>query len=177
MVEENRYPQAVEEEMAVADAGGADVAATVDYAAEAASAIARTGREMSSFVGHFAEVAKAQAVVGEAHTVEGHTFVPLATVSVQGGFGMGFGGGGGADEKRNQGAGSGGGAGGGARSSARVIAVADISESGVVVKPVPDVTALALGMMALMGLRMLSRRGSGQNRAARGRFLGMLRRE
>jgi uncharacterized spore protein YtfJ len=138
------------------------------YGSEAANAIARTGREMSSFVGHFAEVARADAVVGQAHSVGQHTVVPLAAISLQGGFGMGFGGGGGDQGQQSQGGGSGGGAGGGGRGSSRVIALADISEDGVTVRLVPDVTMLALGLMVLIGLRMISGRG------ARGRLLRML---
>ncbi|HXH21685.1 MAG TPA: hypothetical protein VNN10_06620 [Dehalococcoidia bacterium] len=167
MADDSLTPRQTEEERAITESpAGRTVPA--DYGGEAAAAVARTGREMSSFIGHFSEVARAEAAVGPAQSLGGHTLVPLAAVSVQGGFGMGFGGGGGTDEKQNQGGGSGGGAGGGGRGSARVIAIADVSESGVVVRPVPDVTMLALGLMALIGLRMISGRG------ARGRLMRML---
>ncbi len=173
MTEENRLPEAIEAESAVVSESS-DGAAAPDFGGEAAGGLARAGHEMASYVGRIAEVAKAENAVGPAHSVGGHTVVPLAAVSIQGGFGMGFGGGGGSVMRRNQGGGSGGGAGGGGRGSARVIAVADISEDGVVVKPVTDVTRLALAMMALLGLRML-RRGGGPRGAGR-RLMSMLRR-
>jgi uncharacterized spore protein YtfJ len=126
---------------------------------------------MSSFIGHFSEVARAEAVVGPVQSSRDHTLVPLAAVSLQAGFGMGFGGGTGPDEAKGQG--SGGGGGGGGRGSARVIAIADISDGGVRVIPVPDVTSLALALMALAGIGMLTRRGKTPGK----QLLGMFKRE
>lgn len=175
MAEERTYPQAYQGQSEPGEQpGGAAVPAT--YGTEAGTAVARTGEQMASFIGRFAEVARAEAAVGPAQTVQGHTMVPLAAVSAQAGFGLGFGGGGGTDEKSNQGSGSGGGGGGGGRGSSRVIAVVDISETGVEVKPVPDVTTLAVGAMALAGLMLLTRRRAGDG-AVRSRLLGMLKRE
>jgi uncharacterized spore protein YtfJ len=171
MTEENRYPQTIENERELGPTQ--QPGSLADPGTQAGGAIADTGREMASFVSHFAGAASAEAAVGPVQSVGGHTLVPLASVSMQGGFGMGFGGGG-DSASQHQSGGSGGGAGGGGRGSARVIAIADVSESGVVVRPVPDVTALALGLMALVGLAMLRRRGGG---AERRRLMGLLQRD
>jgi uncharacterized spore protein YtfJ len=169
MAEENTSQQQSDEQRAMTETPRGDGGAPASYGVDAANAVASTGREMSSFIGRFSDVARADAVVGQAHSVGQHTVVPLAAISLQGGFGMGFGGGGGTDPaQKSQGSGSGGGAGGGGRGASRVIAVADISEDGVVIKPVLDMTMLALGLMALIGLRMISGRG------ARGRLMRML---
>jgi uncharacterized spore protein YtfJ len=117
--------------------------------------LASSMHEMDSFIGRFGEAARAEACIGPVQTVNGHSVVPLASVSLQAGFGMGFGGGGDAGA---QGQGSGGGGGGGGRSSSRVIALVDISESGVNVRPVPDVTTLALAMIALLGVAIIASR-------------------
>jgi uncharacterized spore protein YtfJ len=169
MVDETRYPPNIESERP--PAGMAETPGPLaPLALDPGRPIADTSREMSAFVARLTEMAKAEAAVGPAQSVGGHTFVPLASVTVQAGFGLGFGGGGGTDKDRNQGGGSGGGAGGGGRSSARVIAIADVSEDGVQVRPVPDVTTLGLAFMALIALRML-RGGSGSRR-----MLGVFRR-
>jgi uncharacterized spore protein YtfJ len=173
MPDEVKSPQIQDEPRDVTSTEDHPGAASLDYAGQAGESIAETGRQMAGFVGHFTEMAKAEAAVGPAQSAGGHTLVPLASVSVQAGFGLGFGGGGGGEAKYGGGGGSAGGSGGGGRTSTRVIAVADISEDGVRVQPVPDVTALALGVMALIGLRMLRRgRGGGSGR----RFMGWLRR-
>jgi hypothetical protein len=171
VTEESRYPQKIETESAVPARGESQ---GNEFGSGAGVAIAETGREMASFVSHFASAANAGAAVGPIQTVGGHTLVPLASVSMQGGFGLGFGGGGDSAAEQRRSGGSGGGAGGGGRSSSRVIAVADVSESGVVVRPVPDVTALALGVMALVGLAMLRRRGGGGERR---RLMSLLHRD
>ncbi|HEY7269126.1 MAG TPA: hypothetical protein VH951_04805 [Dehalococcoidia bacterium] len=169
MAEENSYPT-LSENKDPAPSPATPAGAMQNYAADASGAVADTTREMSTMVAHLTEMARADAAVGAAQTSGGHTFVPLASVSVQAGFGLGFGGGGGGDSS-NQGSGGGGGGGGGGRSSSRVIAIADISDDGVRVQPVPDVTRIALGFMALMALGMLrGRRGSGR------RFFGLIRR-
>lgn len=148
-----------------------------DYATEAGETLARATQGVADIVGRLSQAARAEAAVGPAETVGGRTVVPLASVRVTAGWGLGFGGGGGTDPRQNQGGGSGGGAGGGGLGSSRVIALAEISESGVNVRPIPDVTALALGAMALIGLRMISRRGGvAGDRVARGRLLRLLRR-
>jgi hypothetical protein len=95
--------------------------------------------QMDSFVGRFGEVARAEACIGPMHSANGHSVVPLASVSLQAGFGMGFGGGG--------------------RGTSRVIALVDISEGGVNVRPVPDITTLVLAMLALLGVAIVATRG------------------
>jgi len=170
MVEEERTPIS-EQTREVAGRSAPPPAAAPDYGAQAASSIAEATRQMSSFVAHFSEVARADAAVGPVQSSRDHTLVPLAAVSLQAGFGMGFGGGTGPDEAKGQG--SGGGGGGGGRGSARVVAIADISDGGIRVVPVPDVTSLALGMMALIGIGMLTRRGKAPSK----QLMRMLNRE
>ena len=157
---------------AVNAAAGGEPAA--DPGAQAAAAIASSMGQMTDFVGRFAAVASAAACVGPAHTANGHTVIPVASVSLQAGFGLGFGGGTGG-EGGPQGQGSGGGGGGGGRGASRPIAVVDVSDAGVSVRPVPDVTSLVLGLLALLGLRlMVGRVGGG---AAGRRLMGRLRPE
>jgi uncharacterized spore protein YtfJ len=122
----------------------------------AARELAASMHQMDSFVGRFGEVARAEACIGPVQSANGHSVVPLASVSLQAGFGMGFGGGGSAEP---QGQGSGGGGGGGGRGTSRVIALVDISEGGVNVRPVPDITALTLAMLALLGVAIIATRG------------------
>jgi uncharacterized spore protein YtfJ len=127
-------------------------------AADAAAGVAASMEQVTGFVGQFAQAARAEACIGPAHSEKGHTVLPIASVSVQAGFGLGFGGGGGG-EGAAQGQGSGGGGGGGGRGASRVVALVDISETGVSVRPVPDVTTLILAMIALAGLALVTRGG------------------
>jgi uncharacterized spore protein YtfJ len=122
----------------------------------AARELASSMHQMDSFVGRFGEVARAEACIGPMQSANGHSVVPLASVSLQAGFGMGFGGG---SNPEAQGQGSGGGGGGGGRGTSRVIALVDISEDGVNVRPVPDITTLALAMLALLGIAIIATRG------------------
>ena len=48
---------------------------------------------------------------------------------------------------------------GGGRGSARVIAIVDVSDQGVEIHPVRDVTSLGLGLMALVGVTVIALRG------------------
>jgi uncharacterized spore protein YtfJ len=129
--------------------GGKDASAT------AANAISTSMHEAEALVARFGEAARAEACVGPVQTVGGHTIVPIASVSLLGGFGMGFGGG----SDASQAQGSGGGGGGGGRGSSRVIAIVDITDDGVTVRPVPDTTVLALAGIALVGIALLAIRG------------------
>ncbi len=146
---------------------------------DAAAGIGDATERMATLVSRFNEVARAEACVGPAHTANGRTVVPLATVSLGFGFGFGFGGGGGGTGEES-GGGSGGGGGGGGRGSSRPVAVVDVSASGVRVEPVPDVTTLGLASMALVALFLIGRRGGRAAGAAEGvarrRLLGFLRR-
>jgi hypothetical protein len=68
---------------------------------------------------------------------------------------MGFGGG----DDPSRGQGSGGGGGGAGRGSSRVIALVDVSEQDVKIRPIPDMTAITLGLFALIGLTVIALRG------------------
>jgi uncharacterized spore protein YtfJ len=141
--------------------------------------LAKATDRIAAIVAHLSEAANASAAVGPAQNLGSRTIVPLASVRVSAGWGFGFGGGGGTDEDHNQGGGSGGGGGGGGLGSSRIIAIAEISEDGLTLRPVPDVTTLGLGLMALFALAMLGRRrgaGAIAERVARGRLFGVLRR-
>jgi uncharacterized spore protein YtfJ len=129
---------------------------TADEAGTVARELASSMHQMDSFVGRFGEVARAEACIGPMQSANGHSVVPLASVSLQAGFGMGFGGG---SNPEAQGQGGGGGGGGGGRGTSRVIALVDISERGVNVRPVPDITTLALAMLALLGIAIIATRG------------------
>jgi hypothetical protein len=41
--------------------------------------------------------------------------------------------------------------------------VVDVSEEGVTVRPIPDVTTIILGALAVIGLALLTARGAGAN--------------
>jgi uncharacterized spore protein YtfJ len=133
-----------------ASTSGSDVAASMAHAA--------------TFIGQFSQAARAESCVGPEQIRNGHTVIPLATVSVHAGFGMGFGGGSDASAK---GQGSGGAAGGGGRGSSRVIAVVDISEASVSVRPVFDVTSILLAFIALAGIATVATRGPSDARLPR----------
>jgi MYXO-CTERM domain-containing protein len=157
---------------------GPSGASAGDYSRLAAEGVGSAAERMSGLLGRFAEAARAEACVGAPQIADGHTVVPLATVNVQAGFGVGFGGGGGS-HAGEEGSGGGGGGGGGGKGSSRVVAVVDISSSGVRVEPVPDVTTLGLAVLALLGLFLLrGRRASAPvERVARGRLRRGLRRD
>lgn len=124
--------------------------------------------QVTAFLGRFEQAARADACLGAPQSAGGHTAIPVASVSLQAGFGMGIGGGGGGDGA-SQGQGIGGGAGGGGRAASRVVAVLDVSDRGVRVQPVPDVTSLALALFALVGVVFVARGrgGRGMLRALR----------
>ena len=131
-----------------------------DDAWQAAKGVTGAMQQVADFVGQFSQVARAEACVGPAQTADGHTVIPVASVSLQAGFGLGFGGGSGG-EGTAKGQGGGGGGGGGGRSASRVIAIVDVSAQGTKVVPVLDVGSLAISVMALVGLALLVRRGNG----------------
>lgn len=121
----------------------------------ASQALENALQRVDAFVARFGEVARADACVGPAQTAGGHTVIPIAAVSLQAGMGMGFGAGG----DKQQGQGSGGGGGGGGRGAARIIAVVDVSDQGVTVRPVPDMTTILLAFLALLGIGIIATRG------------------
>lgn len=95
-------------------------------------------------------------VFGPVTTVGDKVVIPVSAVERGGGFG--FGGGGGSDDENNEGGGVG--AGGGGAAHARPVAVIEIDESGVRVRPILDYTRITLAAIAaLLVIRRLRRRG------------------
>ena len=105
------------------------------------------GREMAAgFVDRIYGALRPGAVFGEPVTSGDHTIITASEVSGGGGFGFGQGFGPAAGEAATAGGrtGGGGGGGGGGGAQARPVAVIAIGPDGVSVKPVVDVTKLAL---------------------------------
>jgi uncharacterized spore protein YtfJ len=91
------------------------------------------------------EQATVKTVFGEPIRADGRTLVPVARVTYGFGFGLGR------NQEKDEGeeeAGEGGGGGGGA--SVRPMAVLEITDAGTVVRPIVDVTRLALAGLALV---------------------------
>jgi uncharacterized spore protein YtfJ len=117
-------------------------------------------------------VAQPGAVYSEPIQAEGQTVITLNEVTVMVGYGFGIGEGGGTpngeakEAKAPMQGGSGGGGGGGGFSAGRPVAIVTLNANGVTIKPVVDMTKLAIaflttfGAMALMLARMnrMSRR-------------------
>jgi uncharacterized spore protein YtfJ len=98
--------------------------------------------------------AKSEDVYGPVTTVGDRTIIPVAAIERAGGFG--FGGGGGSDEQDNEGGGVG--VGGGGASTARPVAVIEVDESGVRVRPILDLTKVALvALAAVLAIRRMRR--------------------
>lgn len=106
------------------------------------------------------EKAGIKTVFGEPIAVEGRTIIPVAKIRYGFGLGMGHG-------TRPGQESSGEGAGGGGGMTARPVALVEITADGVKVKPIPDVTRMAMMGMALvawnvfwvtMTIRALARR-------------------
>jgi uncharacterized spore protein YtfJ len=110
------------------------------------------------------DIGQPGAVYGEPVTVEGRTVITASEVSIGLGYGYGVGGAEPAPEQESErvegqesaegGFGGGGGGGGG---GARPVAVIHISEDGVEVEPVVDVTKLGLAFFTLLGSVFLMR--------------------
>lgn len=94
------------------------------------------------------ERATVKTVFGEPYQVNGRTMVPVAKISYGFGFGAGRG------EAKEHGAdkpgGGGAGGGGGGRVSVRPVAVLEMSAADTKVRPIVDVTRIALAAMALV---------------------------
>jgi uncharacterized spore protein YtfJ len=86
--------------------------------------------------------ASVQSVFGEPFQAGGRTIIPVANVRYMFGLGMGRGTG------KKEGSGEGGGGGGGV--TVRPVALLEITDKETTVKPIPDVTRLALMGMALV---------------------------
>jgi uncharacterized spore protein YtfJ len=102
-----------------------------------------TVAELIKRVTQMQESASARTVFGEPVQLNGRTIIPIAKVSY--GFGLGMGAGG---DKEHGATGEGGGGGGGA--SIRPVAVLEVSGESTKLKPVVDVTRLALAGMLLV---------------------------
>jgi hypothetical protein len=94
-----------------------------------------------------------EGAVGQATVVGDRTVIPLIETFASGGFGGGSGSG---IEGSSEGSGSGGGGGGIGRS--RTIAIADVGPEGVKIRPVIDVTGLALPAVSAVVALLLGRR-------------------
>jgi uncharacterized spore protein YtfJ len=136
----------------------------------AADSLKNNFMQIDPLLERFGQAARAEACIGPTLTAGGHATFPVATVSLQAGFGMGFGGG--QDEAGGKGSGGGGGGGGGGMANSRVVAVVDVSEAGVSVRPVPDLTSIALALLAVIGITVLTTRGRGS-----GGLVQMIRRQ
>ena len=113
------------------------------------------------------DAAKPEAVYGKPVTAEGQTIITAAEVTVGMGFGFATGSGPAAEtgDEQDKVGGAGGGGGGGAGS--RPVAVIRISQDGVQVEPVMDMTKIALAFFTTIGSIFLM--GSKMRRAARGK--------
>ncbi|MDQ6853291.1 MAG: hypothetical protein M3046_06310 [Actinomycetota bacterium] len=98
--------------------------------------------------------ASGEGVVGPPTTVGDHTVIPLIETFASGGFGAGSGG---AAEGEGDNAGGGGGGGGGVGRS-RTVAIADVGPDGIKIRPVVDVTSLALPAISALAALLLGRR-------------------
>jgi uncharacterized spore protein YtfJ len=97
--------------------------------------------------------ASGEGAVGPPTTVGDHTVIPLVETFASGGFGAGSGG---AAEGEGDNAGGGGGGGGGVGRS-RTVALADVGPDGVKIRPVIDVTGLALPAISALAALLLGR--------------------
>ena len=92
------------------------------------------------------DIADIQKVYGPAIQQDGRTMIPTAEVFAVTGFGGGYGSGG-----SGQNASTGGGVGGGGRSFSRPVAVIVAGPEGVEVRPIMDITKVALTALSAFG--------------------------
>jgi len=104
--------------------------------------------ELLNRIGQVNERASVRTVFGEPLQIDGRTIIPVAKVQYGFGFGVGR-----SKEKQQEGAGEGGG--GGAGVSISPVAVLEIAGQETKVKPVVDVTRLALAGMLLAAWNVL----------------------
>jgi uncharacterized spore protein YtfJ len=103
--------------------------------------------EMLNRIGQIHERATVKTVFGEPYQVNGRTIVPVAKIS----YGFGFGAGRGPKENgEDDSRGGGAGGGGGGRVSVRPVAVLEMSAAETRVRPIVDVTRLAIAGMLLV---------------------------
>ena len=113
------------------------------------SAVARTESIMQEFL----IAADVSAVYAEPVIHGEHMIIPAAEILSAAGFGLGtgYGSGGNKENPAESGEGGGGGGGGGGRVLSRPVAVIVASPSGVVVKPVIDITKLWIAALTTVG--------------------------
>jgi uncharacterized spore protein YtfJ len=97
---------------------------------------------------HFLQTADLSTVYGDPIEHEGMAIIPTAEVLCFMGFGVGSGGGG---EPDTAASGTGGGGGGGGRVLSRPVAVIVASASGIEIKPIVDVTKIAMAGLTAFG--------------------------
>ena len=121
---------------------------------EAVDLIGEVGERVTSGLNEIMGGLNASAVF-EVELIEGRHFITAAAIERGGGFG--FGAGAGVDEDDQQGGGGGGGGGGSAQ--ARPVAIIEVTETGVKIRPVFDLTRIGLTVLvsALTAWRLLSR--------------------
>jgi uncharacterized spore protein YtfJ len=145
---------------------------------EAVSLIDKTREQAAAMLEKIFAAAQPGAVYGQPVSAEGYTVITAAEVTAGGGFGMGMGTGLGPGSRQDATAaptvdaappgggqaGSGGGGGGGGGSMGRPVAIIAIGPDGVTIKPVVDVTKVALAGLAawatMLGLLRARRRMS-----------------
>lgn len=109
--------------------------------------------EMLSRIGQVHDRASVKTVFGEPLQIDGRTIIPVAKVRY--GFGVGFGGMGRGKKEREEQEPSGEGGGGGAGVSVTPVALLEITGQETKVKPVVDVTRLAVAGMLLAAWNVL----------------------
>jgi len=112
-----------------------------------------TTDEMVRRIGSIPDDLSAGACFGTPVERDGHTLIPVARINF--GYGMGFGGGSGGkgipgDFATAPETGEGGGGGGGGGGSATPVAIIDITDGDVQIKPVEDTTRITLGAFTMV---------------------------
>jgi len=102
-----------------------------------------TVEDLMNRLGQMHEKAAVKTVFGDPMTVNGRTIIPVAHVRY--GFGVGMGRG---KSEKQESTGEGGGGGGGV--TVRPVAILEVGQQETRVKPIPDVTRLAMMGMALV---------------------------
>jgi uncharacterized spore protein YtfJ len=123
-----------------------NISATPDPSQGINPDLQRTSEVAEKNLENLTQVADVQKAYGEAIQQNGRTIIPTAEVLAVAGFGSGFGRG-----TSQENGGSGGGLGGGGRSFSRPVAVIVAGPEGVEVKPVLDVSKIALTALTAFG--------------------------
>jgi uncharacterized spore protein YtfJ len=106
-----------------------------------------TVEDLMTRIGQLHHKATVKTVFGDPMTMNGRTIIPVANVRYAFGVGMGRGK---SEKQEGSGEGGGGGGGGGGGVMIRPVAILEIGDQDTRVKPIPDVTRLALAAMALV---------------------------